>query len=78
MAHVIIRAVRKRMYTYPSTKRYRMKSTGRIATLVSYDEERHGECNTITIDISRNDNNNLLFERQVFGVEFEDLEVVKT
>ncbi len=53
-----------------------MKSTGRIVTLVSYDEEKNGDCYTATVDVSREDNPGVLFERQVFGVEFDELEPV--
>ena len=66
--------VRARVDAYPPTKKYRMKSTGRIVTLVSYDEDTNGGCHTATVDVSRDDNPNLLFERQVFGVEFDELE----
>jgi hypothetical protein len=68
--------VRERVDTYPPTKKYRMKTTGRIVTLVSYDEDKNGDCNTATVDVSRDDNPSLLFERQVFGVEFNELEPV--
>jgi hypothetical protein len=53
-----------------------MKSTGRIVTLVSYDEDRNGDCHTATVEVARDDNPGLLFERQVFGVEFDELEPV--
>jgi hypothetical protein len=66
--------VRERVDAYPPTKKYRMKATGRIVTLVSYDEDKNGDCNTVTVDVSRDDNPGLLFERQVFGVEFNELE----
>jgi hypothetical protein len=69
--------VRKRVDAYPPTKKYRMKQTGRIVTIVSYDEEKNGGCNSVTVDISHDENNRLLFERQVFGVKFEDLEAIK-
>ena len=55
-----------------------MKETGRIVTLVSYDEEKNGDCNSVIVDVSRDDNPHLLFERQVFGVRFEELEPIKT
>jgi hypothetical protein len=71
-------AVKKRVDAYPPTKRYKMKETGKIVTIVSYDEEKNGVCNTVTVDISSEDNNFLLFERQVFGVKFEELEEVNT
>jgi hypothetical protein len=54
-----------------------MKATGRIVTLVSYDEDNNGDCNTVTVDVSRDDNPSLLFERQVFGVEFDELEALE-
>ena len=68
--------VRARVDAYPPTKKYRMKTTGRIITLVSYDEDTNGDCHTATVDVSRDDNPSLLFERQVFGVEFHELEPV--
>ena len=68
--------VRARVDAYPPTKKYRMKTTGRIVTLVSYDEDKNGDRNTATVDVSRDDNPSLLFERQVFGVEFDELEPV--
>ncbi len=57
-------------------KKYRLKATGRIVTLVSYDEDKHGDCHTVTVEVSRDDNPGLLFERQVFEVEFDELEPV--
>jgi hypothetical protein len=68
--------VKERVDAYPPTKKYRMKSTGRIVTLVSYDEDKSGDCNTATVGVSREDNPGVLFERQVFGVEFDELEPV--
>jgi hypothetical protein len=68
--------VRKRVDAYPPTKKYRMKTTGRIVTLVSYDEDKNGDCNSVTVDLSRDDNPSLLFEREVFGVEFDELEPI--
>jgi hypothetical protein len=68
--------VRKRVDAYPPTKKYRMKTTGRIVTLVSYDEDKNGDCNSVTVDLSRDDNPRLLFEREVFGVEFDELEPI--
>jgi hypothetical protein len=41
--------VRKRVDAYPPTKKYRMKQTGRIVTIVSYDEEKNGGCNSVTV-----------------------------
>jgi hypothetical protein len=70
--------VRARVDAYPPTKRYRMKATGRIVTLVSYGEDTNGDCNTVTVEVSREDNPGILFEREVFGVEFDELEVVTT
>jgi hypothetical protein len=66
--------VRERVDAYPPTKKYRMKETGRIITLVSYDEELNGECNSATVEVSYDDNPGLLFERRVFGVKFDELE----
>ena len=68
--------VRERVDAYPPTKKYRMKATGRIVTLFSYDEDKNGECHTVTVDISREDNPGILLERQVFGVRFDELEPV--
>jgi hypothetical protein len=68
--------VRARVDAYPPTKKYRMKATGRIVTLVSYDEDKKGNCNTVTVEVSRDENPELLFEREVFGVEFDELEPV--
>jgi hypothetical protein len=68
--------VRERVNIYPPTKKYKMKATGRIVTLVSYDEDKKGDCNTATVDVSRDDNPSLLVEREVFGVEFDELEPV--
>jgi hypothetical protein len=48
--------VRERVDAYPPTKKYRMQATGNIVTLVSYDEDKNGECNSVTVDISRADN----------------------
>jgi hypothetical protein len=68
--------VKERVDAYPPTKKYIMKSTGRIVTIVSYDEGKNGDCNTATVEVSRDDNPSLLYERQVFGVEFDELEPV--
>jgi hypothetical protein len=68
--------VRARVDAYPPTKKYRMKATGRIVTLVSYDEDKNGDCHTATVEVSRDDNPGLRFERQVFGVEFDELEPI--
>jgi hypothetical protein len=68
--------VRERVDAYPPTKKYRMKATGRIVTLVSYDEDKNGDCNTVTVEVSQDNNPSLLYERQVFGVEFDELEPV--
>src|SRR5215211_5373947 len=65
--------VRKRVNAYPPTQRYRMKTTGRIVTLASYDEDKHGDCHTVTVDVSREDNPGIVVERQVFGVAFDEL-----
>jgi hypothetical protein len=68
--------VRERVDAYPPTKKYKMKATGRIVTLASYDEDKNGDCNTVTVDVSRDDNPRVLFERQVFGVRFDELELL--
>jgi hypothetical protein len=70
--------VKNRVNEYPPTKRYRMKTTGRIVTLVSYDQGKNGDCNSVTVDISRQDNPGILFEREVFGVRFDELEPINT
>ncbi len=44
--------------------------------MFSYDEDTNGDCNSVTVDVSREDNPNVLFDRQVFGVEFDELEPV--
>jgi hypothetical protein len=69
--------VRERVDTYQPTKKYKMKATGRIVTLVSYDEDKNGDCNTATVTVSREDNPGILHERVVFGVEFDELENLK-
>jgi hypothetical protein len=68
--------VRARVDAYPPTKKYKVKATGRIVTLVSYDEDKKGDCNTVTVDVSRVDNPGILLERHVFGVRFDELEAV--
>jgi hypothetical protein len=52
----------------PPDRLYRMKSTGQRVTLHSYSEN-----NTVTVDIS-GEYNFLTFDRQVFGIDPDDLE----
>lgn len=52
----------------PPDRLYRMKSTGQRVTLHSYSEN-----NTVTVDIS-GDYNLITFDRQVFGINPDDLE----
>ncbi len=52
----------------PPDNLYKMKSTGLRVTIVSYAENR-----TVTVDVT-GDYNLLAFERQVFGINPNDLE----
>lgn len=52
----------------PPDRLYRMKSTGNRVTLHSYAED-----GTVTVNISA-DFNAVIFERQVFGINPDDLE----
>lgn len=49
---------------------YRMKSTGQIASIYSYSEDR-----TVTVYISGENNPGMIvLDRQVFGIDPDDLE----
>lgn len=52
---------------------YRMKSTGHRVTLHSFDENKNGTI-TLKVDVT-GDFNTVLFERRVFGVDPDDLEL---
>jgi hypothetical protein len=51
---------------------YRMKSTGHRVILYSFDEQKGGEV-TLTVTVS-GDFNTVFFERNVFGINPDDLE----
>ena len=52
----------------PPDKLYKLKSTGHIVTLYSYDEN-----GTVKVNVTRDLNPRVLFERQVFGLKPKDL-----
>ena len=52
---------------------YRMKSTGHRVTLYSFSESEDGKI-TLTVDVL-GDYNLLIFERRVFGIDPDDLEL---
>jgi len=54
-------------------KLYQMRSTGQRVVIVHYDEEESGEV-SLSVDVS-GAYNFLMFDRQVFGVDPDDLEL---
>lgn len=57
-------------------KLYKLKTSGHFVTLYSIDEPKDGSEPTLKVDVSREFNQNLEFERRVFGIRLEDLEEV--
>lgn len=53
---------------YPPNKLYRIKETGQRVTLISYGEDRTARVNVT------GKYNTVMFDREVFGVPFDDLE----
>jgi len=69
------RAIQQAILKYPPGK-YKLKSTGHIMELYSYEEDEDGSCNTCTGTITYENNQHLLFERKVFDIPLEDLEKI--
>jgi hypothetical protein len=55
---------------------YRMKSTGHLVLIYSYGEAADGSCPSCVVLVLREHNPNVITERRVFGIAFEDLEPV--
>ena len=55
---------------------YHMKSTGQHVTLYSFSEADNGTV-TLTVNVTREFNPEVLVERQVFGIDPDDLEPVQ-
>lgn len=66
-------AVQKRIDTHPPNKLYRLSTTGQIVPLYSYEVDNQGECNTCKVHVLREHNPEVILERTVFGVPFENL-----
>ncbi len=62
---VVVREICRRL---PPDRLYRMKSTGQRVTLYSYSEE-----GSVTVNIT-GEYNAIVFDRQVFGIDPNDLE----
>ena len=60
--------VRTMARNYPPNRLYRMKSTGQRVILFSYSED-----GTVTVDVT-GEYNLVIFDRQVFGVDINNLE----
>jgi hypothetical protein len=68
--------VKQKIDAYPPNKFYRLKSTGQIAWIASYEEREKGQCTTCKVNVTRRYNPEVITERTVFGVPFEDLEEI--
>ena len=68
--------VRKMLREYPPYKLYTLKSTNHIIQLFSYDEDKNTGMISFTVLVLHRYNLDLNFERRVFGIEAEDLEMV--
>lgn len=55
---------------------YRLKPTGQKVVLICYSEEDDGSCRTCRVSVSPAYNPECLMPREVFGIEFKDLEPV--
>ena len=64
-------AVKIKVAEYPPDRIYRYGNY--VVRLYSYDENAAGECETCTIWVVGIDNPNVILERKVFGVPFNDL-----
>jgi len=70
------RCVQARIDTHPPNRLYRMKDTGQIVPIYSYGVHEDGECHSCTVLIFRQYNPATLVERTVFGVDFENLDML--
>lgn len=61
--------VQKMFRQIPGNRLYRLKDTGHRCTIFSYCED-----GTVSVDITWDFNDNLVFERQVFGISLDNLE----
>lgn len=59
-------------------KLYRLKSSGHVVTLYSIDEPVDGGTPTLKVQVLNRYNDNLAFERTVFGIRLEDLEEIQS
>lgn len=68
-------AVREVAERFPPFQPYRLRETGQIVRVVSFDEEESGAV-SLTVSISPEDNPSraMLFARAVFGIKPESLE----
>ena len=62
------KSIQEMCVKYPPNLLYRLKSNGNKVVLFSYEENE-----TVTVIISDKYNNNLAFERKVFGINPKDL-----
>lgn len=56
---------------------YRIKSSGHIGFPVQYDEPIDGSEPSVLLSLTFDNNPNMLFERNVFGLKENDLEEIK-
>lgn len=71
------KSVKEKVFRYPPGL-YRLRDTNQIALLRSYTENKNGACEECTVNILREHNPNITFERTVFGVPFTELEPIDT
>jgi hypothetical protein len=76
--HTRPETVQKRILSHPPDRRYLLKDTNQVVRLYSYEEDDDGSCDTCQVLVLQEDNPHklLIFERRVFGIEFDDLEAV--
>ena len=70
-------AVQQRIDACPPTQFYRLKTTGQIVPIYSYEVNHQGECNTCKVQVLRQYNPEVVLDRTVFNVPFENLEAIE-
>lgn len=68
--------VKQKIDAYPPNKFYKLKSTGQIVRIASYEERVKGQCTTCKVNVTKRYNPEVIMERTVFWVSFEDLEEI--
>jgi len=62
--------IQKMCASHPADNIYQMKSTKQIVTMISYSED-----GTVKVEITNKYVNQVAFDREVFGVDINDLEL---